>query len=38
MGNYEAQMEAARNCASPIKNIMICHRSLDFGVKEYVIF
>ena len=26
------------NCASPIRNITSCNRSLDFGVKKNVIF
>ena len=34
----DAQLEEARSCASPIKNMTSCNRSLDFGVKKYVIF
>jgi len=35
----DPQLEEARSCASPIKkNITSCSRSLDFGVKKYVIF
>jgi hypothetical protein len=34
----DAQLEEARSCASPVKNITSCDRSLYFGVKKYVIF
>jgi hypothetical protein len=33
----DSQLEEARSCASPIKNITSSNRSLDFGVKKYVI-
>jgi hypothetical protein len=34
----DAQLEEARSCASPAQNITGCNRSVDFGVKKYVIF
>jgi hypothetical protein len=33
----DEQLEEARSRASLIKIITICNRSLDFGVKKYVI-
>jgi hypothetical protein len=33
----DAELEEARSSASPVK-ITACNRSLDFGVKKYVIF
>jgi hypothetical protein len=34
----DAQLGEARNFAKPINSITSCNRSLDFGVKKYVIF
>jgi hypothetical protein len=34
----DAQLEEARSCAWPVQNITSCNRSVDFGVKIYVIF
>jgi hypothetical protein len=44
MSSYEerllglGQLKEARCCHAPVQNIMSCDRSLDFGVKKYVIF
>jgi hypothetical protein len=42
MGTYKetfcnAELEEARSSASPVQNMTSCNRSLDFGVKKYVI-
>jgi hypothetical protein len=34
----DAEREEARSSASPVQNMTSCNRSLDFGVKKYVIF
>jgi hypothetical protein len=34
----DAQPEKARSCASPIKNITSCSRSLNFRVEKYAFF
>jgi hypothetical protein len=34
----DAELEVARSSASPAQNMTSCNRSLDFGVKKYVIF
>jgi hypothetical protein len=34
----DAELEEARSSASPVQNMTSCNRSLDFGVKKFVIF
>jgi hypothetical protein len=34
----DAELEETRSFASLVQNITSCNRSVDFGVKKYVIF